>query len=43
VPVGEYLGYAAALIEDLGLSSFIIALAVVSVALTLLGRLWGRD
>lgn len=41
MPVNEMLGYATSLISDLGLGSYLIALAVIGVALSVLSRFWG--
>ena len=40
--VNEYLSLAASLVRELGLTSYIIALAVVGVAIALLNRIMDR-
>ncbi len=40
--VGEYLGWAASLVDTLGLRGYILALAIVGVSVSLLKRLMDR-
>lgn len=42
MPIGELLGYVTGLMNDLGLGSYVIAVAIISIAITLLNRLFDR-
>lgn len=41
--INEIFGWVGALLDMFGLRPFVMAFAIVSVALGLLARLWGRD